>query len=78
MSGEIGIDLLQLFLQLLISALVGEFAGDVKHMPLKPLLQVGIDGAIDKFLKVLHQLGAEFIGGHRVPGDADHCELTRQ
>ncbi len=42
-GGVVLVDFLQQFLQLLVSALVGKFAGDVEHVPLKPLLQIGID-----------------------------------
>ena len=63
---------------MLIGARVGKFAGDVEHVPLKPFLQIGIDRAFHEFLQVRHQLGAKFVGGHRVPRDANHREFTRQ
>ena len=49
-SGVIGIHCLQHLLQLVISALVCKFARYIEHMPLKPLLQIGIDRAVQKSL----------------------------
>ena len=59
-------------------ALIREFAGDVKHALLKPLLQFGIDRAAQEFLEVLPQLGAKFIRRHGIPRNADDREVTRQ
>ena len=57
---------------------IPELAGHVIDVALEPFLQVGIDRFAGKFLQVLRQLGAKFIGGHLVPRDANHGKLSRQ
>ncbi len=72
------VDFLKHFLELLICALVGKLTGNIEHLALEPLLQIGIDRTLHELLQVRHQLGAKFVGGHRVPRNADHCEFARQ
>ena len=77
-GGVVFVDFLEQLLQLLIGAVIPELAGHVVDVALEPLLQVGIDRFAGKFLQVLRQLGAKFVGGHLVPRDTDHGKLSRQ
>ena len=77
-AGVVFVDLLQKFFQLLVGAVVAEFAGQVVDVTLEPFLQVGINGFAGEFFQVLRQLAAKFVGGHGIARHADHGKLSRQ